>query len=262
MMHTLQLEIINQIAVLSLNRPSKRNAMNSTFWTEFHSTFTSTLNSDILAVIITSTSQHFTSGLDISDFNLIQSGDPARSALKFYEVVKKLQNTFTAIEDFKKPVIVCIEGYCIGGGIDLITSCDIRLCTSSAKFSVKEVDIALAADLGTLQRLPKIVGNQSWVRDVCFTGRIFDSSEAYQQGLVSRVYESRDEMMQEAMKLAVLIGSKSQVAVVGIKNVLNYSRDHGVVDGLNYVGVWNSAMVNTEDIKTAVASKRPTFSKL
>ncbi|KAJ3130352.1 putative enoyl CoA hydratase [Nowakowskiella sp. JEL0407] len=177
-----------------------------------------------------------------------------------------MQNGFTAIEKCKFPVIAAVHGACVGGGVDLISACDIRYCTSDAIFSVKEVDLAIPADMGTLQRLPKITGNHSLVREWCFTGKTFTASDAMNVGLVSRIFESKEKMFEEAMKTAIEIGSKSPVATLGTKHLLNYSRDHTVDEGLNYTALWNSAMIHTEDVtKSIEAAKKknlPKFSKL
>jgi delta(3,5)-delta(2,4)-dienoyl-CoA isomerase len=145
-------------------------------------------------------------------------------------------------------------------------ACDIRLSTANTKFSVKEVDIGLAADIGTLSRLPRAVGNQSWVKDVAMSARIFGSEEALRVGLVSGVYPDKTTAVAEGLKLASLIASKSPVAVLGTKEILNYSRDKTIADGLNYTAVWNAAMLQTEDVKDAMLSglqkRTPKFAKL
>ncbi|KAJ1560848.1 putative enoyl CoA hydratase, partial [Nowakowskiella sp. JEL0078] len=177
-----------------------------------------------------------------------ETRDPARQSMKFLKNVQGLQDAFTAVEKCSIPVIAAVSGACIGAekGIDLITACDIRYCTANTKFSVKEVDIGLAADLGTLQRLPKVVGNQSAVREWCLTGRMFQANEALQFGLVNNIFENKEQMMVSVMELAAEIASKSPIALQGTKKILNYSRDHTVEEGLDYVAIWNSAMIHTE----------------
>lgn len=153
---------------------------------------------------------------------------------------------------FSLLVVVCVHGGCIGAGIDLITAADIRYCSADAVFSVKEVDVGLAADVGTLQRLPKVVGNASWVKDVCLTARTFNASEALTQGLVSAVLPDRKALYETGMKTCLAIANKSPVAVIGTKHILNYSRDHCVQDSLNYVATWNAAMLQTGRRRNAV----------
>jgi delta(3,5)-delta(2,4)-dienoyl-CoA isomerase len=163
-------------------------------------------------------------------------------------------------------VIAVLHGISFGLALDMSLACDIRFSTTTTKFSVKEVDIGLAADVGTLSRLPRAVGNLSWVKDVTLSARIFGSDEALRVGLVSAVYGTKTEAVGEALKLAGLIASKSPVATSGTKELLNYSRDHSVQDGLRYTAVWNSAMLQTQDVKDAMLSglqkRKPTFSKL
>lgn len=163
-------------------------------------------------------------------------------------------------------MIMAIHGHCIGLGIDIIVAGDIRLCTRDTQFSVKEVDLALAADIGTLQRLPKIVNNSSWAREVCLTARVFDGKEAFHFGLVSQTFDTRESLMKAAVELASSISKKSPIAVLGTKHLLNYSRDHSVAEGLAYTAVWNSVMLQTKDRSAAmgalVSKSTPKFSKL
>lgn len=158
------------------------------------------------------------------------------------------------------------HGISFGLAIDMSCCADIRICSADTKFSVKEVDIGIAADIGTLTRLPKIVGNHSWVKDVALTARVFGAEEALKFGFVSRVLENKAKAVEEGLKIATLLASKSPVAVQGTKEVLNFSREHNTADGLNYVGVWNSSALHTNDVKSALLSgiqkRAPTFSKL
>jgi delta(3,5)-delta(2,4)-dienoyl-CoA isomerase len=159
-----------------------------------------------------------------------------------------------------------MHGYSFGLGLDMSTCADIRICSKETKFSVKEVDIGLAADIGTLTRLPKVVGNFSWVKDVALSARVFGADEAYRVGFVSQVLDTKEKALEAAFKIGELISSKSPVAVSGTKELLNYSRDHNVADGLRYTGVWNSAAIQTSDVQRAMLSglkrTKPTFEKL
>ncbi|KHJ93470.1 enoyl-CoA hydratase/isomerase family protein [Oesophagostomum dentatum] len=166
-----------------------------------------------------------------------------------------------------KPVIAAVHGVCYGGGIDIISACDVRHCTQDAIFSIKEVDVGLAADVGSLNRLPKICGNESWLKEVSFTARNFGADEAFRFDLVSRVYSTREEMLKDVLDLAKKMAEKSPVAVQGTKIVLNYSRDHTVEEGLRFVATWNQSQLMTEDItKSVVAaitkSPTPPFAKI
>ncbi|KAM0803138.1 ClpP/crotonase-like domain-containing protein [Usnea florida] len=150
-------------------------------------------------------------------------------------------------------VIIVLHGLSYGIAIDIASCADIRLCTSGTTFSVKEVDVGIAADLGTLSRLPKIVGNASWVKDVCMSARPFSADEALTVGFVSRVVEDRTE---DALRMAEVLADKSPVAVQGTKEVLNYARDHGVGDSLRQTGTWNAASIQTRDVVEAVEAWR------
>lgn len=163
-------------------------------------------------------------------------------------------------------VIVVIHGIAFGLAIDMSCCADIRIASADAKFSVKEVDIGIAADIGTLTRLPKIVGNHSWVKEVAMTARIFDAQEAYRNGFVGHVLENKEKALEAAFKLAGLLASKSPVAVQGTKEVLNHARENTTAASLRYTGVWNSASLHTNDVKAALLSgiqkRTPTFEKL
>lgn len=173
----------------------------------------------------------------------------------------------SAVSLCQKPVIVLMHGYTYGLGIDLATACDMRLCADDTRFSVKEVDIGLAADVGTLSRLPKVMGGlTSWVKDVCLSAREFDAAEAFRVGFVSRVLPDKDELIKEGLKLAKLVASKSPVAVQGTKNILDATHGRTVEDHLYYTAVWNAAMLQSSDVKRAtdarLKKRKPTFEKL
>ncbi|ELT88830.1 hypothetical protein CAPTEDRAFT_21251 [Capitella teleta] len=256
---------------VTLNRPDALNSMNKEFWYEVPACFNQiSTDTNCRAVVITGSGRLFTAGLDLSSIAEVvafeEDEDVARRSMKIMPTIRDFQKTFTAIEKCNKPVIAAIHNACIGGGVDLITSCDIRYCTKDAFFQIKEVDIGLAADVGTLQRLPKIVGNDSLVRELVYTARRFQSDEALSFGLVSRVFPNRDACVSGAIEMAELIASKSPVAVTGSKVNMVYSRDHGVQEGLDFIAVWNQGMLQSEDVmKAAMASMQketPKFSKL
>jgi delta(3,5)-delta(2,4)-dienoyl-CoA isomerase len=167
---------------------------------------------------------------------------------------------------FSSAVICVLHGFSYGLAIDMSVCADIRICASNTKFSVKEVDIGLAADIGTLTRLPKVVGNFGWVKDVAMSARVFGAEEALKVGFVSQVLDTKEAALEAAVKVATLLASKSPVAVQGTKEILNFSRDHNTADGLRYTQVWNSAMLHTDDVKNAMLSglqkRTPTFERL
>jgi enoyl-CoA hydratase/carnithine racemase len=264
------------ILVLSINRPKKRNAMNYDFWNEFPQCFPSAADVGLIrAVVVCGEGQAFSAGLDTSDERIAgvaSSGghglDVARTALSVRSQILWMQASLSASERCPVPVIAAVHGACIGAGVDLITACDVRLCSSDALFSIREVRLGLAADVGTLQRLPKIVANESVVRELAFTGSDFDASAARDMGLVSRVVQGGKEgVFNEAVALARKIAALSPVAVAGTKANLLYSRDHpNVSDGLEYQATWNASALQSDDVKVAAIAKvtkeAPLFSKL
>jgi Delta3,5-Delta2,4-dienoyl-CoA isomerase len=264
-------KLVDNILTVTLNEP-KANQMSNEFFVEIKSIFENVKqDSQVHVVVIKSgIEKFFSAGLDLKtvQFDVFGEKDPARDAIGFLTrpLLSNWQQAFTAIEECKKVVICLINGLAIGGAIDLMTACDLRFCSRDAVFSVREVDVGLAADLGTLQRLPKVVGNQSWVRDVCCTARNFGSDEALQFGLVSKVYGSYQELHKEGMNFAATIAAKSPVAVLGTKEMLLHSRDRPVEDGLKFAQVWNSIMLQCQDpleAGRAIMMKQvPKFSKL
>nr|KAF6289889.1 enoyl-CoA hydratase 1 [Pipistrellus kuhlii] len=230
-------------------------------------------DADCRAVVISGEGKMFTSGIDLVDMasDLLQphGDDVARISWYLRNLISRYQETFSVIEKCPKPVIAAIHGGCIGGGVDLVTACDIRYCAQDAFFQVKEVDVGLAADVGTLQRLPRVIGNQSLVNELAFTARKMMADEALSSGLVSRIFPDKDVMLDAAFNLAAEISSKSPVAVQGTKINLLYSRDHSVAEGLNFMSSWNMSMLQTQDIVKSVQAamekkelKSITFSKL
>ena len=228
---------------------------------------------DIRVAILKGNGKAFTSGLDIMDANTNifgkvndHSEDVGRRAISNHQILQELQDSMSAAENCRVPVIAAIHGHWIGAGIDLSSACDIRLASKCAQFTIKEVDIGLAADIGTLQRFPKIVANDAWARELAMTARIFDAQEALENGFLSNVYENAEELNKEAMKLAQTIASKSPVMVVGYKNWLNFSRDHTISDGLHHVRTLNTSMLQSQDSMTAVmalmSKSVPKFAKL
>jgi len=280
----------DNVLQVTLNRPERLNAMNKTLWLEMSACFDAIAeDEDCRCVVVAAEGRVFTAGLDLGDVTLIQdlSGgvaagaddeleddddensdrpDVSRKAFHIHKLVLKFQDSFTSIERCSKPVIAAIHGACIGGGVDLVSACDVRYCTQDAFFQIKEVDVGLAADVGTLQRVPRIVGGDSLVRELCYTARKMFADEAHQCGLVSRVVENRDEVLKAALTTAQLIAEKSPVAVQGTKHNLVYARDHSVPESLRYMAAWNSAMLQSEDLmKSAVAAiskEKPNFKKL
>ncbi|WCJ38806.1 Delta(3 5)-Delta(2 4)-dienoyl-CoA isomerase mitochondrial [Euphorbia peplus] len=260
----------SRVFQLNLNRPSHRNALSREFFTEFPAAIAALdHNPDVGVIILAGAGDHFCSGIDLKTFNSISekssSGDRGRANEFLRRDIKFLQEAVTAIERCRKPVIASIRGACIGGGIDIVTACDIRFCTQDAFFSVKEVDLGITADLGTLQRLPGIIGYGNAV-ELSLTGRRFSGQEAKDLGLVSRVFGSNAALDEGVKLVAEGIAAKSPLAITGTKAVLLRSRDLNVEQGLDYVATWNSAMLISDDLKEAmkahIQKKTPVFAKL
>ncbi|KAL4762412.1 enoyl-CoA hydratase/isomerase family protein [Aspergillus foveolatus] len=262
------------VAHVEINRPNQLNAFFEAMWLELGQLF-GQLSTDpaVRAIVISGAgTKAFTAGLDVkaASQGLLSSdskaSDPARKAVHLRREVGSFQDCVSSIEKCEKPVIVAMHGFSLGLAIDLSSAADVRFCAKDTRFAVKEVDIGLAADVGTLSRLPKIVGNYGWVKDVALSARLFGAEEALSVGFVSRVFESKEEAVKGAIELAALIASKSPVAVQGTKELLNWSRDHTVQDGLRYTAVWNSAALQTSDVQSALLSgiqkRKPTFEKL
>ncbi|XP_078103170.1 delta(3,5)-Delta(2,4)-dienoyl-CoA isomerase, mitochondrial [Sander vitreus] len=262
------------ITHVELHRPEKRNAMNRAFWSEMVDCFNEIAGDpECRVVVVSGAGKIFTAGIDLMDMasDVLQpeGDDTARISWNMRKIITKYQETFSVIEKCPKPVVVAVHGACVGGGVDLITACDIRLCTQDAWFQVKEVDIGLAADVGTLQRLPKVIGSRSLVNELALTARKMYADEAKSSGLVSRVFADKEAMMAGALEMAGEIAGRSPVAVQGTKINLVYSRDHSVAEGLNYMATWNMSMLQTQDVmksaQAAMEKKSPktiAFSKL
>ena len=252
----LSLKVKDQVAFIELARPDKANALNKTLWFEIESVaIWANKTPEVRVLVLSGQGKHFCSGIDFSlAMQLIQSTkklpDGQKQEHLFHEVLK-LQRAFTSLETCKKPVITAIHGGCIGGGVDLITACDMRYASSDATFCVKEIDLAIVADIGTLQRLPRLIG-EGRSRELAFTGRNISAQEGLEMGLINAVFESKEEMMNKVSDVAKEIAQKSPLTIRGIKHVMNYSRDHSVADGLQYVATWNASMLLSEDIQIAM----------
>ncbi|MBL0141983.1 MAG: crotonase/enoyl-CoA hydratase family protein [Betaproteobacteria bacterium] len=248
------------VATVTLNRPDKANAMEEAMWHELREAMRwADATPGVRVVIVKGAGKHFTAGIDLAMLAgigaHIRDEDEARGREKLRRLILDLQDTITSIERCRKPVIAAVHGACIGGGIDLITACDMRYCSADARFSVKEIDVGMAADVGTLQRLPRLVG-EGMARELVYTGRTFEADEAREIGLVNRVFANPEALDAGVMEIAGSIAAKSPLAIRGCKEMLNYSRDHSVADGLNYVATWNAAMLLSKDLAEAGAAAR------
>lgn len=259
---TLELKFDGQVATVNLNRPDKANSMNAELWVELQECF-EWLDGEasVRAVILAGNGNHFCAGLDLAMFGGLHgdSSEPSRRAEHLRRTILRLQDNLSAIEKCRKPVLAAIHKTCIGGGVDLVCCADMRYATEDAYFSIREIDIGMTADVGTLQRLPKLMPD-GMVRELAYTGRNMDAEEARELGFVNRVFEDRDTLMREVMAIAQNIAGKSPLAVRGSKEMLLYSRDHSVNESLNYIATWNSGMLSAADLQEGLQAqleKRP-----
>ncbi|MBS1810535.1 MAG: crotonase/enoyl-CoA hydratase family protein [Acidobacteria bacterium] len=265
----IRLERNEHIAEVILNNPERLNAMGANFFTEIRQAFEEIdADDNIRTAILWAEGRMFTAGLDLKNSilgTLNNAQDKASLGFRneqFYRDIRQIQDCFTAVERCRKPVIAAVHGHCIGGGVDLTTACDIRLCTADATFAIHETKVAIVADLGTLQRLTGIVG-KGFAREMAFTGKRIPAARALQFGLVNDVYETKDALLDAARAMAAEIAANSPLVVQGVKQVLQFSEEHSIQDGLEYVAQWNAARIQTADLleaMTAFLEKRtPTF---
>ncbi|MFF7708972.1 crotonase/enoyl-CoA hydratase family protein [Pseudomonas sp. NPDC007930] len=253
--HALDVQYDGAIAVVRLNRPDKRNALDQPFWDELPRLFQALDDNDAVRVVVLGAhGEHFCAGIDLALLGQVatQLGhDVARNARLLRRQILRFQAAFSAVAACAKPVLAAVSGHCLGAGVDLLAACDLRYCSSSARFSIKEVDMGMAADVGTLQRLPRIVG-EGRLREWAYTGCTVEPAEALAAGLVNRVYGSDAELQAGVFAIARSIAAKSPLAVQGSKRMLDYMRDHRIDEGLEYVASWNAAMLQGADLKQAL----------
>lgn len=253
------LTIENQIAHIQLSRPEKRNSMIREFWEELPAIVRDIdNNSRARVIVISSQGPHFTSGIDL---NLFQQDVPADAATEraqrisrgadFYAKVASMQDTFSALENCRLPVLAAIQGGCIGGGVDLATACCMRYACDDTFFTIFETNIGMTADVGTFPRIVKLIP-EGIARELAYTGRRMDAKEAVQVGLVNKVYTTSQEMIAAVMTIAAEIASKAPLAVYGCKRMITYARDHNTADSLDYVRIWNASFLQPEEMMEAM----------
>jgi enoyl-CoA hydratase len=262
----LTLEVNEHVATLWLDREEARNAMGSALWRDLPLAAEAICADPTIRVaIIAAKGPHFTVGLDLKEFGggFAEPGSSkskAATSAVTYKAVRAMQDSVTSIANLNVPVIAAIHGYCIGGGIDLVSACDIRLCAGDAKFSIRETKVAIVADLGTLQRLPKIV-SAGHVAELAYTGKDFDASRALAIGLVNSVHgSSPEDVLAAAKELASEIAANSPLAVQGTKAVLAANDGRTVHEGLEFVARWNTMYLQSNDLREAMMAfmeKRP-----
>ncbi len=249
-----QVAMDGHVAWLTLSRPEKRNAMGLAFFSQLNRHFNAfDADPDVRAVVICAQGPSFTAGLDLMAAGALLAGKGADDREMLRKTITDFQQGITAIEHCRKPVIAAVHGHCIGGGVDMLSACDIRLAAADAIFSIRETRLAIIADLGTLQRLPHIIG-QGWFRELALTGRDFTAAEALQMGFVTRVAADRQATIAAAGDLAQEIAGLAPLTVQGVKEVINFSRDNGLDSSLTYVAQKNAAALLSEDLAEAMAA--------
>ena len=246
------------VAHLVLNRPEAMNTMNPTFWRELDGVLTHIQRDGAArALVISSTGKHFSAGMALDTFsNAIQMDDQSpegRAAI--FDSLTDLQATFTKLETLRIPVIVAIQGGCIGGAVDMVTACCIRYATKDTFFCIQEINIGMVADVGTLQRLPKLMP-EAVVKELAYTGRRLKADKALMYGLVNEVFETNDEMLAAALQCAKEIASKPPVAMWGTKQAIHYARDHSVEDSLKQMGWLQGAIWSNAHVREAIVAAK------
>jgi len=262
-----ELEIKDNIGILYLNRPESRNAMNWDFWMELPRIISEIDNNpQIRSFIISGKGKSFSTGLDVlgftSQFEAHLKENIGDDRKRFYELILKMQSGINAVYNSNKPSIAVVQKHCIGGGLDLISACDIRYSTEDAIFSLREAKVAIVADMGSINRLPSIIG-QGNTRELALTGKDIDSQEALRIGLVNRVFPSLDLALESAIKTANEIAENPGIVTQGVKEVMRYSEGKPLEAGLNYVCLWNSSFLASRDFQKAIDGfknkKKPTY---
>lgn len=254
---SIKVECSNNIAQVLLLGPGPGNAMGPEFWQEFPVAIAElSLDKNVRVIVIKGSGKHFCSGLDLAKMMpvLAKSGKMlGEERSELLKLIVSMQAAISSVENCTKPVIAAIHGACIGAGVDLIAACDIRICSSDARFSVREVKVAIVADLGSLQRLPHIIG-EGRTRELALTGKDIQAAEAMQFGLVTHVFEDIESLNAGAQNLATEIAENPPLVVAGVKQMLNESRDQTVAVGLHKVAVWNSAFLHSAELEEAITA--------
>jgi enoyl-CoA hydratase len=253
-------EVTDMVAQVRMIRPEKANSMIPEFWKELPEIINDLSDQgDARVIVISAEGRHFCSGMDLSFFggdntiNIGSSKFPSRTRASFRSTALRLQRSFSSLEESRLPVLVAIQGACVGGGIDMVSAADLRYATSDAYFCIAEINIGMTADVGTLQRMPKLVP-EGVVRELAYTGRKMHAAEGKERGFINEVFDTHEELLTAVNEIAKEIASKSPMAIWGTKQSMNFSRDHSVADGLEYIATWNAAMFDTDDMDEAFVS--------
>lgn len=249
------------VAHIQLNRPEAMNAMNRAFWNELPAIVRDIDdNARARCIVISSTGEHFSAGMELSVFTEgagvvpEAQSDRQNAAESFRRHVHHLQDTFSCLDEARMPVIVAVQGGCIGGAVDMTSACDIRYASADAFFCIQEINIGMTADVGTFPRLCKLIP-EGWVRELAYTGRRLPAQRAKEIGLVNEVFETHEALVEHALATAREIASKSPLAVAGSKVMINYARDHTIKDALDYIAVWQTGMFSPAHMMEAFQAK-------
>jgi enoyl-CoA hydratase len=251
-------DITDAVAHVRLSRPDELNTMTADFWRELPEIVTGISDAaSARVVVISSTGKHFSAGMDLSVFtggHLQADAEAGRRHAQLRSNAKVLQWSFTALEKARIPVLAAVQGGVIGGAVDLVTACDLRYATDDAFFCVQEINIGMTADVGTLQRLGKVIP-EGIARELAYTGRRMPAARAYEVGLVQEVYADHESLLAGVLETAAEIASKSPLAIWGTKVAMNYARDHGVDEALDQIATWQAGMFQPDDMMEAFAAK-------
>ena len=255
----------DQVAHIVLSRPEKRNSMVPEFWDELPEIVREIDEKSMArAIVISSTGPHFSAGLDLQAFAPSENlgglaGDAAekskrQSGARFYNNVMHMQRSFNCLEESRIPVLAAIQGGCIGGGVDLVTACDMRYATEDAFLTIFEINVGMTADVGTFPRIVKLLP-EGVVRELAYTGRRISAAEAQSLGLVNRIYADHASLLEGVLELAKEIASKPPLAIYGCKRMITYARDHTTADGLDYIGIWNASMLQPAEMAESIQAR-------
>lgn len=256
---SLTVEVKDHVAQVTLIGPGKGNAMGPAFWAEMPAVFADLdADPDVRAIVLTGSGRNFSYGLDLvamgDTLSATMSGGPsARPRMDFHAKLKRMQQSITAVADCRTPTVAAVHGWCIGGGVDLISAVDIRYASADAKFSVREVKLSIVADVGSLARLPYILSD-GHLRELALTGKDIDAARAEKIGLVNDVYPDPAATLAAAHATAAEIAANSPLVVHGIKDVLDEQRTADVAASLRYVAAWNSAFLPSKDLTEGISA--------
>lgn len=256
---TFLVDVTDNVAHVRFNRPDKANAMNQIAWQELKAIFESLdEQEDVRVIILSGEGKHFCAGIDLtvlmSIHQMVDHSCEGRKREKLRKIILDLQSTINAIEKCSKPVLAAIHNGCIGGAVDIIAACDMRYATKTAYFCVKEIEMGMVADLGTLQRLPKIIP-YGIACEMAYTGRKVSAVEAQQFYLVNQVFDDQKVLLEEVTKIAQNIAKHSPLSIRGTKHILQHARDNKLHDSLEYMATWNAGMLLSKDLMEAFESK-------